>query len=203
MNSNVIIIRLSSIVAAPEYSKCKEAAKACLQLSDNCGDLGNFRLCASFNCPPNIPFFPAAYHEEHKPNTGEDRPDRRAEPQVTLTVGLESGDLLFLAFHGVSGSEDSSSSSSSSGGGGGSSNPHLEGSDNLFDIMRQICTHVQSIMLTVCGWNIEDSNVYYGGIDASINPGIAYDMQNLADVLYVLVLTTLKPLHMARFGSTR
>lgn len=96
---------------------------------------------------------------------------RAAEPHVTLTVGLESGDLLFLAFHGVSRSVDSGSSSSS-----GSSNPHAEGSDNLFDIMQQICSHVQSIMLTVCGWNVEDSNVYYGGIDASINPGI--DTQN-------------------------
>eukprot|EP01036_Dinobryon_divergens_P032423 gene32423-42007_t len=114
--SSSILFRMDpTTVAVPDYNKCKEAAKVCLQLSNNCGDLGNFRFCASFNCPPNIPFFPAAYHEELIHTTGggeliskdEGRSaangKRAAEPHVTLTVGLESGDLLFLAFHGVSG----------------------------------------------------------------------------------------------------
>ena len=116
--ANLIFFSCHKIATIPDYNHCKEAAKACLQLSDTCGDLGNFRLCASFNCPPNIPFFPAAYHEERTSSIdkssiegGEHTDKGDVKPQVTLTVGLESGDLLFLAFHGVTGpSEDSSNS---------------------------------------------------------------------------------------------
>lgn len=39
-----------------------EAARVCFEVARRCGDLGNFRFCASFRMPANSPFFPAAYH---------------------------------------------------------------------------------------------------------------------------------------------
>lgn len=128
-------------MATVDYPKCLSAANACLQLAERCGDLANFRLCASFNCSPGIPFFPAAYHA--------------SDQLPTLTLGLESGDLLFLAFHGA-----------------GSA---AEGSANLFDLLRQVGGQLQTLMESpaVCGQHgPEGALVRYGGLDASINPGL-------------------------------
>lgn len=43
---------------------------------------GNFRFCATANCPPGIPFFPASYHQGDS----------------AFSLGLESADLLTEAF---------------------------------------------------------------------------------------------------------
>lgn len=58
-----------------------QAAKIAFDLAKRCGDLANFRYCASFNCPPNIPFFPVSYHEG---------------PETIATIALENGDLISL-----------------------------------------------------------------------------------------------------------
>ena len=142
-----------TFAVAADYAKCREAAKACLQLAETTGDLGNFRLCASFNCPPGIPFFPSAYHDDIP--TSATLFDEISERQhATITIGLECGDLLFLAFHGAENVN--------------------EGSDNLFDIMKQICSHIQDALRPCCSWERNDGNrtAYFGGIDASINPGL-------------------------------
>jgi len=46
---------------------------------------GNFRFCTTAECPPNIPFFPAAYHGGGVPR---------------LTIGLETADVVRQAFDG-------------------------------------------------------------------------------------------------------
>lgn len=71
---------------APSYEKCLCAAKASLEILETIGELGNFRYCASFNCPPGIPFFPASFH------------DNIIGHQYAVSIGLESADLLFLGF---------------------------------------------------------------------------------------------------------
>jgi hypothetical protein len=55
--------------------------------------LGNFRFCASFNCPPGIPFFPASYSKLIKENDN--------EYIYNVSIALESGDLLVKGFQGV------------------------------------------------------------------------------------------------------
>jgi len=51
---------------------------------------GNFRFAAIANCPPDIPFFPAAYHQGSR----------------CFSIGLEAGDLVFKAFRSSSGLAD-------------------------------------------------------------------------------------------------
>jgi len=111
------------------------AAAVATELHARCGTQGNFRYTSSFNCAPGNPFFPVAYH--------------RGEG-YGVSIALECGDLLFLAFHGA----ESPS----------------EGCANLEDTMRQALTPVQRIASTACAGLGPD--VVYKGIDASINPGL-------------------------------
>jgi len=48
---------------------------------------GNLRFAALANCPPHIPFFPAAYHD--------------GQPRLTLGLALEAADLAVAAFDGA------------------------------------------------------------------------------------------------------
>lgn len=54
------------------------------------GGEGNFRFTASSNCPPNIPFFPAGYHQGPS----------------AFAIGLETPPLLQAAFEGASSIEE-------------------------------------------------------------------------------------------------
>eukprot|EP01031_Cornospumella_fuschlensis_P041438 gene41438-50563_t len=67
-----------------DRSLAVEAAKTCLSVYSECGDLGNFRYCSSFHTPANVPFFPVSFHHGTK---------------SVVTIGLENGDLLFLGCH--------------------------------------------------------------------------------------------------------
>lgn len=61
----------------------RTAAEAMVAISKaSQGGEGNFRFTASANCPPNIPFFPAAYHQGAE----------------NFAIGLESPGLLKQAF---------------------------------------------------------------------------------------------------------
>jgi uncharacterized protein len=112
------------------------AAKVAVELSKQSSDgLKNFSYCVSFNCPPNIPFFPGSYH-------------RNASLPV-VTVGLECGELLFIAFHGVTDPQ--------------------QASENLRSAYQQTLTPIQEIMKAQC----EELDILYGGIDASMNPGLS------------------------------
>lgn len=74
----------STIVAAtPDYNICKIAAEQCLLVAKLVGDLGNFQFCSSFDCPPNTPFFPVAYHN--------------ATHDMSVSIALENGGLLFIS----------------------------------------------------------------------------------------------------------
>jgi uncharacterized protein (UPF0210 family) len=68
------------------------AARACGELVARIGaqsadGFGNLRFAALANCPPHIPFFPAAYHD------GAER--------LTLGLALEAADLVVEAFEGA------------------------------------------------------------------------------------------------------
>lgn len=66
-----------------DYKACKATAKAILEISRcTSGGFGNFRFAGIANCPPDIPFFPASYHQ------GKD----------CFSIGLECSDLVVKAF---------------------------------------------------------------------------------------------------------
>ena len=118
-----------------DFDRCLKAAETILSVGKISEDgLRNFSFCASFNCPPNVPFFPASYHDESK--------------APTITVGLESGDLLFLSFHGAE--------------------TFAEAKSNLFLTLSQVLMPLQKLLELAC----IENDVIYGGIDASINPGL-------------------------------
>jgi len=55
----------------------------------------NFRFCAAFGCEPATPFFPAAFHAS-------------GGAPMTVSVGLENGDVVVEAFEGASTLADAS-----------------------------------------------------------------------------------------------
>ncbi len=87
------ILKLSTVFNSPgligdaksgiSFKNIKESAKVIKRLSEETeGGLGNFQFCASANCKPGIPFFPAGYH------LGE----------TSFAIGLECSDFLMRAF---------------------------------------------------------------------------------------------------------
>lgn len=140
LSCSVLFSKCDSMDICPNYEKCVAAASACLELARTCGDLGNFRFCSSFNCQEGTPFFPAAFRTR-KGDTSDAAP--------MLTLGLENGDLLFLAFHGTDVLETAETSC----------NPHAKGRDNLHDLMRQICMPIQKTAMEVC----KERGIIYGG----------------------------------------
>jgi uncharacterized protein len=130
------------------------AAQVAVDLSKQSDDgLKNFSYCVSFNCPSNIPFFPASYH-------------RHLSPPV-LSVALECGELLFLAFHGLTGTETGTETAAATGRGGGID--HEQATQNLTLAYEQMLTPIQEIVRSHC----EAHEIIYGGIDASMNPGLS------------------------------
>jgi uncharacterized protein len=74
-----------------DHQAALAAAASILRLSfETPGGMGNFNFAAIANCPPGIPFFPAAYH--------------RGPPAFSL--GLECGPLLGEAFSQADGLEE-------------------------------------------------------------------------------------------------
>jgi uncharacterized protein (UPF0210 family) len=118
---------------APPFDLCKAAASVSIKLAELCGDLANFRFCCSFNCAPFIPFFPAAYHKDSS---------------ISVSIGLENGDLMFIAFN--------------------SADSYDEAHDNLFSSLQQIIFSIQAIVQPLCS----SKGVSYKGVDSSINPGL-------------------------------
>jgi uncharacterized protein len=148
------------------------AAQVAVDLSKQTSDgLKNFSYCVSFNCPPNIPFFPASYH-------------RHLSPPI-LSVALECGELLFLAFHGLT--EEGAKGQGGVRGGRASgagdddhvetSRPCVKGIDheqatqNLNLAYQQMLTPIQEIIQSHC--ETHECQVIYGGIDASMNPALS------------------------------
>mmetsp|Transcript_2884 Transcript_2884/g.4423 ORF Transcript_2884/g.4423 Transcript_2884/m.4423 type:complete len:437 (-) Transcript_2884:118-1428(-) len=136
LSASVLFTKASTDDIAPPSSLCALVAETCLQVAAKCGDLGNFRFCASFNCPSGIPFFPAAYQE--------------SGVAKSISVGLENGDLLFLAFHGME-------------------NDYNTARDQLHNVLLQILLPIQDVVESYC----KENSISYTGIDASINPGLA------------------------------
>ena len=169
----------------PDYGLCKLAAEASLELWRQSGDLANFHYCASFSCSENVPFFPAAYngskstkinllYKQSKTVQGEDglAPSTEIDKQ-TLSIALESGDLLFMAFYGA--------------------DSVAEGSRNLKEALLQALRPVERIAREHC---TKLRDLRYRGIDASINPGLA-----LPDSVGAGIESLLKTMPVARAGS--
>lgn len=122
--------------SVPRFTQCQDAAAIVLELSQReTTGAANFNFCVAFNSPANIPFFPVSYHISSSP--------------TTLTIGLECGDLLFLAFHGVNAQ-------------------HADALDNLKNVLFQAFSPVETLVKTSCTTN----GLIYGGLDASMNPGL-------------------------------
>ena len=61
------------------------ASEICVGLSQKTeGGAGNFRFCASFRCPPGVPFFPSAYAASNSEN-------------FSFALGFECGDVFLTA----------------------------------------------------------------------------------------------------------
>ena len=145
---------LNSTALVTNYQLALLAAESSIQLFKKVGDFGNFRFCASFNCPPNIPFFPVSYH--HSDNSR----------SHVVSIGLENGDLLFLGFASAN-------------------NDLAAAQQNLSEVFKQVYLPVQSLVQAACAdLNAKSSSsssssssseplVVYGGLDASINPGLS------------------------------
>lgn len=132
-----------SIRIAPSYDNCLLAAKASIELFHKSGDLGNFRLCASFNSKPNTPFFPVAYHNS-------------MSKEFLVSIGLENADLLFLSFYGADSCEEGSNNLLST---------MKQCLQPVQSVVEQIC-HQISV-------KDDKYPISYHGIDASINPGLS------------------------------
>ena len=160
------------------------ASVVCLKILKTCGNLGNFRYCVAFNCPANIPFFPASYHAPSSSTATATSTSTSTAVEMPITIGLENGDLLFLSFFGADSID--------------------EGRDNLTNTMRQILTPIQTHAIEA-GQELQQSNisVVYKGIDASINPGltlpdsIGAGIENLLTLLPSANSTTIS----RKFGS--
>jgi len=138
-NVNIQRDQVDNIYSIPNcYSRCYKAAKVVFDILQCNGELGNFNYCIGFNCQPCTPFYPVSYnHRSSSGNSGS-----------SISIALESGDLLFLAFHGAESID--------------------EGSNNLENTLHQVLQPIETIAADYCQRN----QVIYNGIDASINPGI-------------------------------
>lgn len=134
------------------FAECQRAAAACLDLHKRCGDLGNFRFCSSFNCLPGTPFFPTSFNGSELTNSN----------KFKVSIGLENGDLLYIAFFGATTFD--------------------EARDNLKTTLIQVLKPIQDMArecereLAACSGKmaaVGGGNVEYMGIDASLNPGLS------------------------------
>lgn len=88
-----VATREPSGLAEINLGACRSAGSAVARIARGGNDgFGNFRFAALANCGPNIPFFPAAYHD------GEDTP--------AVGIGLQCANLVVDAFASASNLED-------------------------------------------------------------------------------------------------
>jgi uncharacterized protein len=156
---------VDGLYTIPDANICAEAAKVALHLS-TLGDgngTENFRFCIGFNCSPGTPFLPISFfHSDHSHSDG-------------ISIGLENGYFLFLAFHGFVDSTTKSyvvdKPATESGGGAAADKTAVfeAARRNLKDVFLQALTPLQARMVAICE---ECSNAKYLGIDASLNPGL-------------------------------
>jgi len=74
---------IGDVESGINYEVARRAAKAIITISKTTeGGYGNIRFAALSNCPPDIPFFPASYHQG----------------ETCFAIGLEDSDLVARAF---------------------------------------------------------------------------------------------------------
>lgn len=75
----------------------RASARVMQSLSERTAEgFGNLRFAAACNCPPHVPFFPAAYYKEDERNGG--RPE--------FGLALEAADLAVRAFDGATSADE-------------------------------------------------------------------------------------------------
>jgi len=145
------------IYDVPDYELCIEAAKVCLEMSRfNGNETGesNFRFCIGFNIAPGGPFYPASYyHTNHKDG---------------VSIGLENGYFLFLAFHGVTETVDTVDNVGDKSKIINKKAAFTQARNNLKDVIYQGIKPLQIIVEGLCN----QCDVLYMGVDASLNPGL-------------------------------
>ena len=183
LNSSVLIPRVSSVSnnssgtdsdgVVPDRAMCYAAAAAAMKISELSQD-GNFHFCASFNCQPNTPFFPAAYHSSSSASSlkheQEHEHESRQLHQSKISVGLECGDLLFIAFHGVTDWSVAESNLTSA------LRQAIEPIDRIVQQGCDACNRdrvAAAATATAGDEQVGASRVAYAGIDVSMNPGLA------------------------------
>lgn len=158
----------------PDDVLIKAAARTLISVAKTLGVAGCFRYCASFNCAGGLPFFPAAFFESDGTSDSSDR-GVAVKEGFLVSVGLECADLLFIAFHGaLSASEGNALKRFSTYSCDIVASVNycqyiFVGSRNLSEVMMQALLPIQNIVSTSCTL----LNIEYGGIDASINPGMS------------------------------
>ena len=179
------------MLSPEDVELCKEAADLCISLGHFDTDI-NFRFAVIMNCPSGIPFFPASYADQNRTSTITTTTTTittTSDHHNSIGIGLENGDLLFLAFHGMNSN-------------------YKQASSNLYNTLKQILLPIQKIAIDNIYKNQNkkgngkgnDSNsssafdgVNYSGIDTSINPGLTMPDS---------VGAGLELLHPHLFGST-
>ena len=74
---------IGNVTQGIDWGNTRASAKAIKQMSEQSENgYENFRFCATANCPPGIPFFPASYHQVN----------------TSYAIGLECSDLVKEAF---------------------------------------------------------------------------------------------------------
>lgn len=118
------------------------------------GGFGNFRFCASFCVPPHVAFFPAAY----APSAARQAP--AASDPLYFALGLECGDVALQAI-----------AAAAEGGAAGQRLPLRVVTSALLDAFTAALVplegHAKAAAAAYRGL------LGYGGIDASLNPGLA------------------------------
>lgn len=140
------------IYEVPDFELCVEASKVCLEMSKFHGKMSgenNFRFCIGFNIAPGCPFYPASYyHTAHRDG---------------VSIGLENGYFLFLAFHGVTETVETVDGQVTN-----KKTAFTQARNNLKDVIFQGVKPLQIIVEKLC----MQCDIDYMGVDASLNPGL-------------------------------
>ena len=144
-------------------AQARAAAAAILAMAAETHGAGNFRFGVSFNCPPEIPYFPAA----------------KAGARRGFAIGTENSGLLFSAF-----SAAAAEHARLPGGGGGHGDVLALARRSLAAEMEAALRPVEALALQLAAAVGQEEE--YLGIDASIAP--ALERPSLADAYEALGL---------------
>ena len=151
----------------------EKAVDLCYNKLGRVNSLYNFRFCASFNCPPGIPFFPASYFTSNQGNkniaikmtsSSSDllTVDDQRNKKYALMVGLECSDLLVESFVNQCTTADSLARKEEIF--------RQHANDSIVPLERAIQSYIQEMEKSSSQYLLQ-----YAGIDTSMNPSLDED----------------------------